>query len=314
MATAAKPSGWKFVKLGFQLRTKTAAQKSILLVLANHADKNGVCWPAYDTLLRETKLRSKTTINSALDYLRHRAVIDWERGWGNAYDARSNHYQFHPEKMSTIVDRQEKAALRLAKRKADLEEKTKAKAGASTPDELARTSDASPVQPDASSVDANASPVQADASPVEGGAKSTSCTLTSKLELPIYTNVQELNVEVQNVVKPASDENLDEISKGLAADFFENEGRDVLSLVPPPEIAQCADQNPEAGVGDSPPPKPPAPPLPQLSPEQWDARLKELEASYHRTPKRSHERAAAERMYQEASEQRRAALRTLEVR
>jgi hypothetical protein len=101
-----KESAWRFLKLALALRAPEPAFRHILITLANHANKDGICWPSYHLLMIETGYTTETTITAAIKHWKLAGVLTWEKGWGNAHSKKSNTYQFHEDAMETLVSQQ----------------------------------------------------------------------------------------------------------------------------------------------------------------------------------------------------------------
>lgn len=56
----------------------TSSEKYVLFILANHANKYGICWPSFTTLSQETGL-SRMTVSRALNNLQAFGLISRER-------------------------------------------------------------------------------------------------------------------------------------------------------------------------------------------------------------------------------------------
>ena len=94
-----KESAWRFLKLAIKLRAPQAAFHHVLLVLASHANPQGVCWPSHRLLMDQTGYTTPTTIVQALKHWKKAGVLTWRKGWGNAHGRRSNVYQFNEAAM-----------------------------------------------------------------------------------------------------------------------------------------------------------------------------------------------------------------------
>jgi|HubBroStandDraft_3_1064219.scaffolds.fasta_scaffold54317_2 hypothetical protein len=79
-----KESPWRFLKLALKLRAPEPAFRHVLVTLADHANRDGVCYPSYDLLLAETAYTSKQTITGALKHWKNVGVLKWKKGWGNS--------------------------------------------------------------------------------------------------------------------------------------------------------------------------------------------------------------------------------------
>jgi len=101
-----KESPWRFLKLALSLRAPEPAFRHVLVTLANHANRDGICYPSYDLLLAETGYTSKQTITGALKYWKSAGVLKWKKGWGNSHKRRSNEYQFNEAAMEALIARQ----------------------------------------------------------------------------------------------------------------------------------------------------------------------------------------------------------------
>lgn len=70
---------WKVTAWAEKQRTGSASRKVLLLVLANYADEDGICWPSQETLASGTEL-SVDTIQRQLKRLEANGVISrWKR-------------------------------------------------------------------------------------------------------------------------------------------------------------------------------------------------------------------------------------------
>ena len=78
----------------FDLPMKLPAAKAVLIALANHADKEGRCWPAIPRLMLSTALARRTVIRAleALENLGHIQTIR-SKGRGNHYQLSMNQCQ-----------------------------------------------------------------------------------------------------------------------------------------------------------------------------------------------------------------------------
>jgi hypothetical protein len=103
---AKKESAWRFLKLALALRAPEPAFRYVLVTLANHANRDGFCYPSYDLLLAETAYTSKQTITGALKYWKAAGILKWKKGWGNSHKRRSNEYQFNEAAMEALVTQQ----------------------------------------------------------------------------------------------------------------------------------------------------------------------------------------------------------------
>jgi hypothetical protein len=101
-----KESPWRFLKLALCLRTPEPAFRHVLITLADHANRDGVCYPSYDLLLAETAYTSKQTITGALKYWKNVGVLKWKKGWGNSHERKSNEYQFNEAAMEALITQQ----------------------------------------------------------------------------------------------------------------------------------------------------------------------------------------------------------------
>src|SRR5437870_13876922 len=111
MKTSTKNTGetsaWKYVKKAFEIRTTLPAQSHVLLVLSNHSDGKGECWPSYKQLMEETAYSSEQTIADALKYLRDKlGILTWRKGWGNNYRHVANMYKLDYSAMCRLVKKQ----------------------------------------------------------------------------------------------------------------------------------------------------------------------------------------------------------------
>lgn len=101
-----KESPWRFLKLALSLRAPEPAFRHVLVTLADHANRDGVCYPSYDLLLAETAYTSKQTITGALKYWKSAGVLKWKKGWGNSHKRKSNEYQFNEAAMEALIAQQ----------------------------------------------------------------------------------------------------------------------------------------------------------------------------------------------------------------
>jgi hypothetical protein len=101
-----KESPWRFLKLALRLRAPEPAFRHVLVTLADHANRDGVCYPSYDLLLAETAYTSKQTITGALKYWKNAGVLKWKKGWGNSHKRKSNEYQFNEAAMEALIAQQ----------------------------------------------------------------------------------------------------------------------------------------------------------------------------------------------------------------
>src|ERR1700680_2933608 len=69
---------WEAVAWAIRQPTGAARRKLLLLVLANYADKNGICWPSQETLARDSE-QSVDTVQRQLDVLEEQKQIHRER-------------------------------------------------------------------------------------------------------------------------------------------------------------------------------------------------------------------------------------------
>jgi hypothetical protein len=69
---------WKATAWALGQTTGAAGRKLLLLALANYADENGVCWPAQETLARDTE-QSVDTVQRQLDVLEQLKLLTRER-------------------------------------------------------------------------------------------------------------------------------------------------------------------------------------------------------------------------------------------
>jgi hypothetical protein len=74
--------------------------------MADHANRDGVCYPSYDLLLAETAYTSKQTITGALKYWKDAGVLKWKKGWSNSHKRKSNEYQFNEAAMEALIAQQ----------------------------------------------------------------------------------------------------------------------------------------------------------------------------------------------------------------
>ena len=77
---------FRFIRAALGVRTKTPAQKLILLTLAIRADgKTGVCHPSYESLSNDTGL-ARSSVADAVRYLRDTLkVLNWKQGHCNQH-------------------------------------------------------------------------------------------------------------------------------------------------------------------------------------------------------------------------------------
>jgi hypothetical protein len=101
-----KESAWRFLKLALSLRAPEPAFRHVLVTLADHANRDGICYPSYDLLLAETAYTSKQTITGALKYWKTAGVLKWKKGWGNSHERKSNEYQFNEAAMEALIAQQ----------------------------------------------------------------------------------------------------------------------------------------------------------------------------------------------------------------
>jgi hypothetical protein len=80
-----------YVALRSDSRAATAAEQSILLVLAGYANENGLAWPSVPTLARDTHL-AESTVRAGLRRLEEVGHVVRYQGGGNA----SNRYVVRP--------------------------------------------------------------------------------------------------------------------------------------------------------------------------------------------------------------------------
>jgi hypothetical protein len=99
-------SPWRFLKLALSLRAPEPAFRHVLVTLADHANRDGICYPSYDLLLAETAYTSKQTITGALKYWKNAGVLKWKKGWGNSHKRKSNEYQFNESAMEALIAQQ----------------------------------------------------------------------------------------------------------------------------------------------------------------------------------------------------------------
>lgn len=95
-------SSWRWLKLALRITAPQPEHKYVLIVLADHADDKGLCYPSYGTLLRETGLASNHRIADALKHWKSVGVLTWRKGWGNTHKQVPNVYQFHEEPMIVL--------------------------------------------------------------------------------------------------------------------------------------------------------------------------------------------------------------------
>jgi len=108
----AKRDAWRWLKWALSVPApKQPAFKFVLVVLANHADEWGTCYPGFELLMRETGY-SKQTISDAIHYWREKGVINWKRGWGNDHARKSNHYAFDAGQLSRLAAQPEEGQLK----------------------------------------------------------------------------------------------------------------------------------------------------------------------------------------------------------
>ena len=102
-----KPNAWRWVKLARYIQTDKAVQHHVLLALVQYADLKGECFPSYERLMLDTRIKSKSTISSALRYLRDALkVVRWTPGHGNQFQHVHNRYQFDAAEMVKILKKQ----------------------------------------------------------------------------------------------------------------------------------------------------------------------------------------------------------------
>jgi len=102
-------SSWKFVKAASNIHTSKASQKSVLTALASRADRDGVSFPGYERLMKDTSIGSRATIIKALDYLKNDlGILTWVKGWGNRYTKKgvANRYTLNYENMLRVAEKQ----------------------------------------------------------------------------------------------------------------------------------------------------------------------------------------------------------------
>jgi len=105
-------SPWKWVQLARHVHTETPAQHHVLLVLAQYANQQGICWPSYESLMEDTRFGSRHTIVNALVYLRDELkIIDWTPGHGNQYKHFANTYTFSQDAMVALLRTQKAKSL-----------------------------------------------------------------------------------------------------------------------------------------------------------------------------------------------------------
>lgn len=105
MNTVDNKSPWRFIKAALNIRCETPAQKLLLILLAGYANKDGVCWPSYGTLMQRSGLGSEHTVIAALKYMRDTLrILTWTKGWGNQHGhSKPNIYRFDYAAMNALA-------------------------------------------------------------------------------------------------------------------------------------------------------------------------------------------------------------------
>jgi len=67
--------------------------RAILMVLADHADEKGICWPSIATIARETGFASSTVKHHLRNLRDDHGVIDWQQRADAKGDKTSNLYR-----------------------------------------------------------------------------------------------------------------------------------------------------------------------------------------------------------------------------
>lgn len=99
-------SPWRFVKMAANIRSAKLSYFAVLMVLADHANPDGVCWPSYTTFMSRLGISRKKTVADALTYWRDAGVLTWVKGWGNSHGKMPNKYQLDGDAMQRIIDTQ----------------------------------------------------------------------------------------------------------------------------------------------------------------------------------------------------------------
>jgi helix-turn-helix protein len=80
---------------------KDPSAAHILLVLANHADEHGECWPSHQLIAKETGL-GIATVKRKLDVLKQQERVQWTTGRGKKA---GNRYRLIAHNLSDLADR-----------------------------------------------------------------------------------------------------------------------------------------------------------------------------------------------------------------
>ena len=77
------------------------ARHKILFVLALHVNHSGVCFPAYEQIMHEAHVRSKSTVRSAIRYFCECRIMTYVKGSGNRCggQGKANTYQLHLDEL-----------------------------------------------------------------------------------------------------------------------------------------------------------------------------------------------------------------------
>jgi hypothetical protein len=93
---------WQCLDLAFKVQTKTHAQKLVLIYLAKSVNESLSCYPSYGGIMAHLGIESRSTVSSAIQYLRDGlSLLKWKKGSNKKGTA--NTYMFDLGRMKTLV-------------------------------------------------------------------------------------------------------------------------------------------------------------------------------------------------------------------
>jgi hypothetical protein len=103
--TSPRKCSWQCLDLAFKIQTKTLAQKLVLIYLAKSVNESLSCYPSYGGIMAHLGIESRSTVSSAIQYLRDDLhLLKWKKGSNKKGTA--NTYMFDLTKMTTLVHQQ----------------------------------------------------------------------------------------------------------------------------------------------------------------------------------------------------------------
>ncbi|MGC2182302.1 MAG: helix-turn-helix domain-containing protein [Terriglobales bacterium] len=104
-----KQSSLEYVRLAWLIEVRTRNQKPslatklLLVFLASRANGTGNSWYGYAAIGRQTGL-SIATINRATRHLKKLGILDWDKGYRNQFEKKTNYYYLNLARMRELAD------------------------------------------------------------------------------------------------------------------------------------------------------------------------------------------------------------------